>query len=80
MHMSVFTSHKLMEPLINSAPSSWRIFFARFSLANPLHSLGYASGLLPQSDEKICVNRTDFILSAIPYKTNLNVCIDMNVM
>ena len=40
--------------------------FARFSVANPPRSLGYASGLLPQSDEKIYANLTDFILSAIP--------------
>ena len=35
--------------------------------ANPPHSFGYASGLPPQSDEKIYANLTDFILSAIPY-------------
>ena len=34
--------------------------------ANPPHSFGYASGLLPCSDEKIYANLTDFILSAIP--------------
>ena len=42
----------LREALINSAQPSWRIFFARLSLANPPHSLCYASGLLPQSGEK----------------------------
>ena len=33
---------------------------------DPPHSFSYASGLLPQSDEKIYTNQTDFILSAIP--------------
>ena len=42
----------IKEALINSAQPSWRIFFARFSLANPPHSLCYASSLLPQSDKK----------------------------
>ena len=42
----------LREALINLAQPSWRIFFARLSLANPPHSLCYASGLLPQSDKK----------------------------
>jgi len=40
--------------------------FCPFLSANPPHSFGYASGLPPQSDEKICANLTDFILSTIP--------------
>ena len=35
------------EALINSALSSWRIFFALSSSTNPPHSFGYASGLSP---------------------------------
>ena len=35
------------EALINSALSSWRIFFALPSSTNPPHSFGYASGLSP---------------------------------
>ena len=66
----VFSCHflpfTLYEALINSAEPSWRIFFARTLSANPPHSPCYASGLLPRSDEKICANLTDFILSAIP--------------
>ena len=35
------------EALINSAPSSWHIFFALSVSTNPPHSLCYASGLSP---------------------------------
>ena len=41
------------------------LFCPLFAL-DPPHSFGYASGLPPQSDEKIYANLTDFILSAIP--------------
>ena len=43
--------------------TSQRIFFARTSAENPPHSLCYASGFPPRSDEKIYANLRDCFIS-----------------
>ena len=57
----------IKEPLINLAPSSWRIFFAH-TVPSILHIALAALGLPPQSDEKIYANlNVYFIIDSLAF-------------